>query len=534
MTAMDTQQKKLIIMYHDIHRLRNVEHFTIQRIADHLLLNFRTVKKFLEMTQEEFDKFSENRWSKERLLDPYKDFIVNYLQKYPYTPAAVMHDKLKESYPDFPKVDPKTIYNFVMLLRRDFNIPKVSASERQYSALADLPPGQQAQVDFGEKKLRTSAGQWVKVYFFIMLLCFSRQKFLLFRDKPFTSEEAVIAHEKAFEFFRGIPSEIVYDQASVFLYSENREDYRMTEAFERYQASRPFKVIFCRASDPESKGKVENTIKYTKGNFLFQRTFISIEILNQQASAWLLRTGNGMVHNTTRKIPQEQWVVEQPYLQKWIPLYPTIKDNGYKVIKTNSIKYHGNIYSLPFGTYRNEETRAYVTENDNQLVIKDAGGNVLATHLIPEGVGNNVINTNHRRDTSLRLDALREKTREFFRGSSSIELFIEKINILYPRYVRDQLSTVLLWAEKSGRERSEAALEFCVHNSLFSANDFKSILENKKVDKVKKTIRPAIKPLGDAKTQLIAHMEPARSDIKEYELIFNQTLQSNEPVHTAY
>jgi transposase len=90
-----------------------------------------------------------------------------------------------------------------MLLRRDFNIPKVSASERQYSALADLPPGQQAQVDFWEKKLRTSAGQWVKVYFFIMLLCFSRQKFLLFRDKPFTSEEAVIAHEKAFEFFRG-------------------------------------------------------------------------------------------------------------------------------------------------------------------------------------------------------------------------------------------------------------------------------------------------------------------------------------------
>jgi transposase len=44
----------------------------------------------------------------------------------------------------------------------------------------------------------------------------------------------------------------------------------MTEAFERYQASRPFKVIFCRASDPESKGKVENTIKYTKATFSFK------------------------------------------------------------------------------------------------------------------------------------------------------------------------------------------------------------------------------------------------------------------------
>jgi hypothetical protein len=331
-----------------------------------------------------------------------------------------------------------------MTLRNDFCIPKVSASDRQYSALADLPPGQQAQVDFGEKKLRTSMGNWVKVYFFIILLCYSRQKFILFQDKPFTSEDAVNAHEKAFEFYRGIPLEIIYDQASVFLHSENRGDYRMTDVFDRYQASRPFKVIFCRAGDPESKGKVENTVKYTKRNFLFQRTYISVNILNEQALSWLSRTGNAMVHNTTRKVPQEQWIVEQPYLQKWYPLYPEVKNNGYKVIKTNTIKYHGNTYSLPFGTYRNEDTRVYVTESDNQLIIKDAGVSILATHLIPEGVGNNIVNTNHRRNTSIKLDALRDKTREFFGCNSDIEIFIEKINILYPRYVRDQLSTLLL------------------------------------------------------------------------------------------
>jgi hypothetical protein len=91
-----------------------------------------------------------------------------------------------------------------------------------------------------------------------------------------------------------------------------------------------------------------------------------------------------------------------------------MKDNELKVIKTNTIKYYGNIYSLPFGTYRYEETWAYVTENDNHLLIKDAGGSVLATHTIPEGVGNNVLNTNHHRDTSLRLDTLRGKTRELF------------------------------------------------------------------------------------------------------------------------
>lgn len=82
-------------MYHEIHRLRKVEHFTTQRIADKLSLNFRTVRKFLNMTEEDNDQFVETRWKKEKLLAPYKDFIISYIQKYEDTPAAVMHDKLK-------------------------------------------------------------------------------------------------------------------------------------------------------------------------------------------------------------------------------------------------------------------------------------------------------------------------------------------------------------------------------------------------------------------------------------------------------
>jgi len=391
---MEARQKQLIIMYHEIQRLRNVEHFSIQRIADHLRINFRTVKNILCMTEEDYDMFIEKKWAKARYLDPYRDFIVRYLQKYPDTPAAVMHDKLKEQFATLPKVDPKTVYNYVMNVRKDHNIIRVSASERQYSAVPDLPPGHLAQVDFGEKRLRRSTGEWTKVHFFVMLLCYSRQKFVLFLDRPFTSDDAVIAHEKAFEFFAGIPLEIIYDQDPVFLYSENDGDYIMSDVFQRYEASRGFKVTFCRAGDPESKGKVENSVKYVKQNFLFNRTFLTTEILNDQAMAWLERTGNGMVHNTTRKVPQEQWLLEKPCLRRWMPLLATARVNGHKVIKTNSIKYRGNSYSLPFGTYRNDQTRVFLTEEGNQLIIKDAAGNKIITHLIPEGVGNNIVNTN--------------------------------------------------------------------------------------------------------------------------------------------
>jgi len=92
---------------------------------------------------------------------------------------------------------------------------------------------------------------------------------------------------------------------------------------------------------------------------------------------------------------------------------------------------------------------------------------------------------------------------------------------------------VLLHAEKSGRVASEIALEFCVRNSLFSANDFKAILENQQVDKKYAVPQAMIKPLGDAKTQLMVHIEPERSDINEYEVIFNQTIRNNESVYTS-
>jgi hypothetical protein len=139
-------------------------------------------------------------------------------------------------------------------------------------------------------------------------------------------------------------------------------------------------------------------------------------------------------------------------------------------------------------------------------------------------VGNNIINTNHRRDTSVKLDDLRGRVREFFGHTGEIDIFIDKINTLYPRYVRDQLMAVLTTAERSGQQQAEVALEFCVRNSLFSASDFKSILEGQQTGKSHSIPQPVIKPLGDAKTQLIVNIEPVRSDIREYEVIFNQSI----------
>ena len=537
---MTTKEIDELVMYYEIKRLREDEHCPLRRISDYLSLNFRTVKKYASMEAEEFERFIASKYRRAFELEPYKEYIVSKLGEHPDTPSTVLHDKLKEHFINFPEVHPKTVYNYVMKLRGEYGMPKVSAPSRQYHPVPDLPPGDQAQVDFGEKKLRTGTGNYVTVYFFAMVLCYSRYKYILFRDKKFTSQWSVEAHEKAFEFFGGIPREIIYDQDCVFIHDENRGDYVMTDIFSRYHSSRPFKVTFCRAADPESKGKVENVVKYVKNNFLHNRQFSDIALLNSQAIDWLDRTGNRMVHNTTRKVPVIQWKYERSFLLAWHPLFTAPLRNEYKVHKTNIIKYKGNSYSLPFSTYQGEDHRVLVNETDGSIIICDMEEKVLATHLIPEGVGHTVINTNHRRNTSIRLNDLREKVREFFRHSSSIEDFISIIEQLYPRYVRDQLTILFTAAEKAGLTNAEIALDYCLSNNITSCNDFKGVLDNFVQNKYKTTRSvpsadtpsvnqpEPIKPMGDAAVQLISRLEPDKSDIHEYESLFTNT--KNKPL----
>lgn len=173
-------------------------------------------------------------------------------------------------------------------------------------------------MDFGQKKLRRGDGTEQKVYFMSMLLCRCRYKYIWFQKRPFTSETTVRACEKSFEYFRGIPREIIYDQDAVFLWDENIGDYIMTQVFSAYVGSRPFRPVFCRPADPESKGKVENCVKYVKQNFLTNRSYTDLETLQEQAEAWLKRTGNAMVHATTCKMPFDEWCLEcKELLRMW-------------------------------------------------------------------------------------------------------------------------------------------------------------------------------------------------------------------------
>ena len=464
----------LLIMFHEIHKLKR-EGFSDAWISRYLVLNRRTVKKYLNMNEEEFLSIKGSEQSRKKRLDPYENFVHMRLEECPDASAAQVHDWLKENFEDFIEVNEKTVFNFVLTVRNKYDIPKLF-HYRDFGKVEELPYGKQAQVDFGEYHMTTEEGTRKKIYFFAMVLSTSRQKYVVYRDSPFTTRAVIDAHEQCFIFFMGITEQVVYDQDKLMLVSENHGDLLLTEEFRSYVNYRGFSLHFCRKADPQSKGKVENVIKYIKYNFLRGRKYINIPLLNQQSEQWLSRTANAKVHASTKKIPGEEWEQENPFLKPLEEAYHAGQGHQwYNVRKDNTIAYKGNFYCLTKGTYTGPQTRVIVKLIDNYLVISNADQNEIARHKRATGKGKLIGNNNYKRDYSLKIDELMDQVAADYNDPAMAKEYFSQIRKDNARYIRDQLMLIKKQNQTYEMKVMEQALRFCLQNKIFKATDMGSV-----------------------------------------------------------
>lgn len=297
-------------MHFTIHQLKQ-KGLKISQIARKLNISRNTVYKYLSMNPDEFHQFLDHLATHSKKLDPYEQQMVQWLQDYPDLSAAQIWDWLKERHPSL-KIGASTVRSYVRQLRQQYGIPK-SFQQRQYEAIPDPPMGEQIQVDFGETKLKNRQGNDVRLWFITFVLAHSRYKFVHWQDRPFTTRDVIEAHELAFAYYGGMTKEIVYDQDHLLLISENYGDIILTHEFASYVRERGFRLHICRKQDPESKGRIENVVKYVKQNFARHRLFTTVDQLNEDCLAWLGRTGNAVIHHTTKKIPAEVFVIEKQH-----------------------------------------------------------------------------------------------------------------------------------------------------------------------------------------------------------------------------
>lgn len=176
--------------------------------------------------------------------------------------------------------------------------------------------GYEAQVDFGQFKMKDMYDRNLWVYFFCMVLSYSRVRFVYFSREPFRTKTAIEAHKYAFRYFGGRTQTILYDQDKVFVVSENYGNIILVLEFEDFIRQAGFSVILCHKSDPQTKGKVEIFVRYVKEGFLQGRLYAGIDSLNSAALERLDKEYNGTTHERTRKAPWELFREESKHLGK--------------------------------------------------------------------------------------------------------------------------------------------------------------------------------------------------------------------------
>lgn len=518
----ETSKLKKYLMWYKVNELFS-NGLKRTQISSVLGLHRQTVSKYLSMSEEEFRSSRSYDRHYAHKLDAYEGFVVNELRLWPFLSASQIHDRLKENFTDLPCVTEKTVFNFVNRIRLTYNIPKEpEKSFRPYEKQAETPYGKYAQVDFGEKWMAVEGGASTKVYFFAMSLSRSRYKFLYFSKTPFTTALAVYAHELAFSFYGGMPEKIVYDQDKVFLVNENLGDLILTKGFRALVREAGFEPVFCRKSDPESKGKIENVVKYVKYNFLRGRFFTDIETLNRDAISWLERTGNGTLHHGMHKIPVEEFAEEKSYLKKYTgtPTPPVERLAPHHVRKDNVINFRGNYYAVPTGTYRGHGTTVYIEEKDDTLTIYNPDtGKVLASHPISRGRGVLVSSTSLRRDRQSSLEEYERQVSAALPKDEIVALYLSQLRIHKARNLRDNLQFIVRRAALYSPQTIAEAMRRCHEASVYNGKDLMCVAESIRIERNEALLQP-ISEVRSIPRQTADNMEPERTEISSFNRLF--------------
>lgn len=457
-------------MYSSVQQLKG-QGFSKRKVSKYLEISRNTVRKYWDMPPDEYIKAAENI-RKSHALNRYEPIILNWLYQFSDMSAAQVHDWLLEHYQI--KSGERTTRRFVELLRDTHKIKKRSPP-RSYEAVDELPMGYQMQVDFGVKHMRTPDGKYLKVYFVGFVLSHSRYKWGYFRERPFTSADLIQSLHNCFEYIGGKPYELVFDQDSIVAVNENYGDIIYTYEFEKFKQAEQLKIFLCRKADPESKGQVESVVKYIKNNFLPNRFFMGIDLLNQSFAAWLNRTGNAKIHGTTKKVPAQVFEVEREHLR---PVLFTDSNTCSASItrmvrKDNTVLYESNRYSVPLGTYNREKQVVIRVENNKLIIEQQFSDYIIAEHTISSDKGKLIKNRSHGRNTEQDLDTIERQLSDQFDGQ--YETFFKNLRHRKSRYFRDQASLVSQLISEHGLNAIKEAIKYCEVHEIYSATDLRDI-----------------------------------------------------------
>ncbi len=331
---------------------KDVQKFILENFNSEVRMNYsalarkfdcdaRTVKKYMQNP----NQVKQSSRKQRQVISKLKEYEPIIIDKYDNFKSTAM-----------------SIYGFIKTLgyRGSYSLVKQFLSKHKKTQLNkaiirfETLPGIQAQVDWKENKtMITKSGKVITFNIFVIVLGYSRKRYFQItesRSQPILFDCLI----NAFKFFGGIPKEILFDNMKTVV-NKNKNfigKLELNSKFEQFAKDMFFKILACRPYKPQTKGKVEASVRLSNRLDAYNKEFETFEELqkitqninlevNEQVSQATLETANSRFEREKIKLltlPSDNILFSYKY-----PL------SIYKVSRESNISFKGKkYYTSPF------------------------------------------------------------------------------------------------------------------------------------------------------------------------------------------
>jgi transposase len=182
----------------------------------------------------------------------------------------------------------------------------------------ETAPGEQMQIDFGEKRV-SIGGQLVKVLLFVAVLSYSRRIFVraFLAQRQDDWREGLMG---AFRHFGGLPRRLLTDNAGALVTGRDaaKGKAQLHPGFAAFCRDVGVEVRVCHPYRARTKGKTERGVGYVKGNAIAGLGFVSGAALDAHLASWCIEADE-RIHGTTHERPRERFERDEKQVLRPLP-----------------------------------------------------------------------------------------------------------------------------------------------------------------------------------------------------------------------
>lgn len=361
-------------MIRELHR----EGVPISEIARRTGHDRKTVRNAINGPLQPSSKARKQRQCK---IDPYIPYLQERMEAGVFNAHKLYHEILSLGYPGKESM----VRAFVHPFRPPY--------QAKATVRFETKPGHQAQVDWAHFGFIQHQGRQQRLYAFLMTLGWSRAMYLEFTVS--TNEALWLrCHLRAFHYLGGVPKQILHDNLKTAVLSRRPDGtihwHPRYLDFADYYGFTPRP---CQPYRAQTKGKVERSVRYVRGNFWLGLTFTDLADLNRQAMGWLNHVANVRIHGTTGEAPFDRLTHEQLASLHERPEYNTDIVAQRQSSRDCLVSYEGSFYSVP-AAFAGQRLTLRITEGEMLLVLNQDGSEI-ARHELASRRGQRTVVPGH-------------------------------------------------------------------------------------------------------------------------------------------